>query len=180
MSFMAMTETIASHYLLANVLLRFGSKFYRQIVGKWDIVDQWVLIVLLLLQICFFICYERNFMLYLSGNYQAEAIVETLNSTLRYIDELLNICNTCFEIIESNKHKHPTERQLNKAHSFDTDAFLNLGVYITNGIVSSKINNKRDYINFEIFNFPFLDRDVLISIFYGVHTSQLICFARVY
>ena len=53
---------------------------------------------------------------------------------------------------------HPTELQLNKANSSDTEApFLDLNSSITNGIVSSKIYDKRDDFNFEIVNFPFLD-----------------------
>ena len=50
---------------------------------------------------------------------------------------------------------------------------------ITNGIVSSKIYNKRDDFNFEIVNFPFLDGDVSCSPSYDVYISQLIRFARV-
>ena len=50
---------------------------------------------------------------------------------------------------------------------------------ITNGIVSSKIYDKRDDFNFEIVNFPFLDGDVPRSPSYGVYISQLIRFARV-
>ena len=57
-----------------------------------------------------------------------------------------------------------TELQLNKANSFDTEApFLDLNLSITNGIVSSKINDKWDDFNFEIVNFPFLDGDVPCS-----------------
>ena len=51
---------------------------------------------------------------------------------------------------------------------------------ITNGIVSSKIYDKPDDFKFEIVNFPFLDGDVSRSSSYGVYTSQLIRFARVY
>ena len=51
---------------------------------------------------------------------------------------------------------------------------------ITNGIVSSKIYDKRDDFNFEIVNFPFLDGDVPCSPSYGVYISQLIRFARVF
>ena len=47
------------------------------------------------------------------------------------------------------------------------------------GKVSSKIYDKRDYFNFEIVNFPFLDGDVPRSPSYGVYISQLIRFARV-
>ena len=57
--------------------------------------------------------------------------------------------------------------------------FLDLNLSITNGIVSSKIYDKRDDFNFEIVNFPFLDGDVPRSPSYGVYLSQLIRFARV-
>ena len=56
---------------------------------------------------------------------------------------------------------------------------LTLNLSITNGIVSSKIYDKRDDFNFEIVNFLFLDGDVPRSPSYGVHISQLISFARV-
>ena len=73
---------------------------------------------------------------------------------------------------------YPTELQLNTAKSSDTEApFLDLNLSITNGIVSSKIYDKRDYFNFEIVNFPFLDGDVPRSPSYGVYMSQLIRFA---
>ena len=40
---------------------------------------------------------------------------------------------------------YPTELQLNKANSSDTEApFMDLSLLITNGIVYSKIYNKRD------------------------------------
>ena len=72
---------------------------------------------------------------------------------------------------------YPTELQLNKANSSDTEApflDLNLNLSIRNGIVSSKIYDKRDDFNFEIVNFPFLDGDVPRSPSYGVYISQLI------
>ena len=40
----------------------------------------------------FLFCYERDVMLSLSANYQAY-VVEAFNSTLRYLDDLLNIDN---------------------------------------------------------------------------------------
>ena len=72
---------------------------------------------------------------------------------------------------------YPTELQLNKANSSDTEApFLDLKLSITNGIVSSKIYDKQDDFNCEIVNFPFLDGDVPRSPSYGVYISQLIHF----
>ena len=55
---------------------------------------------------------------------------------------------------------------------------LDLHLFISSDIVSTKIIDKRDDLDFEIVNFPFLDGDVPISTSYGVHISQLIRFAR--
>ena len=60
---------------------------------------------------------------------------------------------------------YPTELQLNKVNSSDTEApFLDLNLSITNGIVSSKIYDKGDDFNFEIVNFPFLMEMFLASL----------------
>ena len=114
-------------------------------------------------------------MLSLSDNNQA-SIIEAFNSTSRYLDDLLNIDNPYFEQMVGQIY--PTELQLNKANSSDTEAgpFWDLNLSISNGIVSSKIY---DGFNFEIVNFPFLDGDVPRSPSYVVYISQLIRFARV-
>ena len=102
-------------------------------------------------------------------------MIEAFNSTSRYLDDLLNIDNPYFEQMVGQ-----TELQLNKVNSSDTEApYLDLNLSITNGIVSSKIYDKRDDFNFDIVNFPFLDGDVPRSPSYGVYISQLIRFARV-
>ena len=125
----------------------------------------------------FLFCDERDFMLSLSENNQTD-IIEAFNSTSRHLDDLLNIDNPYFEQMVGQIYS--TELQLNKANSSDTEApFLDLNLSITNGIVSSKIYDKRDDFNFETVNFPFLDGDVPRSPSYGVYISQLICFARV-
>ena len=117
------------------------------------------------------------FMLSLSDNNQTD-IIEAFNSTSRYLDDLLNIDNPYFEQMVGQIY--PSELQLNKANSSDTEApFLDLNLSMTNGIVSSKIYDKWDDFNFEIVNFPFLDGDVPRSPSYGVYISQLIRFARV-
>ena len=76
-------------------------------------------------------------MLSLLDNNQTD-ITEALNATPRYLDDLNNIDNPHFEQMVG--HIYPTELQLNKANSSDTEApFLDLNLSITNGIVSSKI-----------------------------------------
>ena len=88
-------------------------------------------------------------------------------SVSRYLDDLLNIDNPYIEQMVGKVY--PTELQLNKVNSSDTEApFLDLNLSITNGIVSSKIYDKRDEFNFEIVNFPFLDGVVPRSPSYGV------------
>ena len=68
--------------------------------------------------------------------------IEAFNSTSRYLDDLLNIDNPYFEQMVGQIY--PTELQLNKANSSDTEApFLDLNLSITNGIVSFKIYDKR-------------------------------------
>ena len=62
----------------------------------------------------------------------------------------------------------------------DTEAlFLDLYLSIANGFVSSKIHDKRDDLDFDIVNFPFLDGDVPHRASYGVYMSQFVMFAIV-
>ena len=93
------------------------------------------------------------------------------------MDDILNINNVYFDNMVSQIY--PSELQLNKANASDTEAaFLDLHLSISNGVVSTKIFDKRDDFDFEIVNFPFLDGDVPRSTSYGVYISQLIRFAR--
>ena len=103
----------------------------------------------------FLFCYEREFMMSLSADKDAE-IIEAFNSTSRYLDDLLNIDNTyCDGIV---KQIYPSELQLNKANSSDTEApFLDLHLTVSDGFVSSEIYDKRNDFDFDVVNFPFLD-----------------------
>ena len=132
-----------------NIFIRFGSKLYREIVG----IPMGTNCAPLAADL-FLFCYERDFMLSLSDNNQTD-----INSTSRYLDDLLNIDNPYFEQMVSQIY--PTVLKLNKANSSDSEApFLDLNLSITNDIVCSKIYDKRDGFSFEIVNFPFLDGDV--------------------
>ena len=57
--------------------------------------------------------------------------------------------------------------------------FLDLHLTISDDFVSSKIYDKCDDFDFDIVNFPFLDRDIHRATSYGVYISQLIRFALV-
>ena len=152
-------------FLLDNIYIRFGTKFFRQIVGT----NRAPLVADL-----FLFCYNRDFMMSLSVENQFE-IIEAFSSTSRYLDDLLNIDNTYFDGLISQIY--PPELQLNKASSSDTkSAFLDLHLSILDGFVSCKIYDKRDDFDFEIVNFPFLDGDVPRAASYILYfTINAIC-----
>ena len=86
-------------------------------------------------------CYERDGMKDLSSDNQAD-VIKAFNSMSRYLDDLLNIDNPSFEGMVNQIY--PSELQLNKANTSDTDApFLDLHLSISKGFVSSKIYDKR-------------------------------------
>ena len=85
----------------------------------------------------FLFCYERDFMMSLSDDKQAD-VIDAFNTTSRYLDNILNINNV-----------------LNKTNTSDTEAaFLNLHLSNSNDILK-KNYDKRDDFDFEIVNFPF-------------------------
>ena len=74
----------------------------------------------------FLFCYERDFMIQvsLSDDKQAD-IIDALNTTSSYLDDILNINNVYFDTMVSQIY--PSELQLNKANNSDTEAtFLDL------------------------------------------------------
>ena len=104
-------------------------------------------------------------------------VIDSFNTTSRYLDDILNINNVYFDNMVSQIYH--SELQLNKANTSDTKAAsLDLHLSVSNDIVSTKVYHKRDDFDFDIVNFPFLDGDVPRSTSYGVYISILIRFAR--
>ena len=65
------------------------------------------------------------------------------------MDDILNINNVYFDNMVNQIY--PSELQLNKANTSDTEAtFLDLHLSISNDTVSIKIYDKRDDFDFEI------------------------------
>ena len=58
----------------------------------------------------FLFWYERDFMMSLSDNNQAD-VIDAFNTTSRYLEDILNI-----------NYVYPSELQLNKANTSDTEA----------------------------------------------------------
>ena len=147
--------------------------FYVSLIGLGSLYTNQTIIF------CFFFYYiwsSGEDLVPVKSIYQAD-IIEAFNSTSRYLDDLLNIDNVYFD--QMLDRIYPTEFQLNRTNSSDTEApFLDLNLCVSNSTVSTKNYDKRDDFDFNIVNFPFLDGDVPRRTSYGVYISQLIRFAR--
>ena len=77
-------------FLLENIFIRFGTKLYRQLVGIPMGTNCAPLVADL------FLCYERDFMMSLSDDKQAD-VIDAFNTTSRYLDDILNINNVYFD-----------------------------------------------------------------------------------
>ena len=101
-------------FLLDNIFIRFGTKLYRQVVGIPMGTNCAPLVADL-----FLFCCERDFMMSLSDDKQAD-VIDAFNTTSRYLDDILNINNVYFDNMVSQMY--PSELQLNKANASDTEA----------------------------------------------------------
>ena len=118
-------------FLLDNIFIRFGTKFYIQVVGIPIGTNCAPLVADL-----FLFCYERDFMMSITDDKQAD-VIDAFNTTSRYLDDILNINNVYFDNMVSQIYS--SELQLNKANTSDTEAAcLDLHLSISNNIVSTK------------------------------------------
>ena len=106
-----------------NIFIQFGTKLYKQVVGIPMGTNCAPLVADL-----FLFCYERDFVMYLSVDKQAD-ITDAFNTTSRYLDDILNINNVYFDNMVSQIYL--SELQLNKANTSDAEAtFLYLHLSI--------------------------------------------------
>ena len=129
-------------FLLDNIYIRFGTKLFRQIVG----IPMGTNCTPLMADL-FLFCYERDYMMSFSEEKQSE-VIEAFSSASRYLDFFLNIDNAHFDGLINQIY--PSELQLNKANSSDTEApFLDLHLSILDGFISCKIYDKCDDFDFK-------------------------------
>ena len=76
---------------VGHFFFRFDTKLYRQVVGIPMDTNCAPLIADL-----FLFCYERDFMMSLSKDKQAD-VIDTFNTTSRYLDDFLNSNNVYFD-----------------------------------------------------------------------------------
>ena len=76
----------------------------------------------------FLFCYERDFIMSLSDDKQAD-VIDAFKTTSRYLDDILNINNVYFDNMVSQIY--PSELKMNKANASDTEAaFLDFYVFV--------------------------------------------------
>ena len=88
-------------FLLDNIFIRFGTKLYRQVVG----IPMGTNCAPLVADV-FLFCYERDFIMSLSDDNQAD-VVDAFDTTSSYLDDILNINNVYFDNMLS--HIYPSE-----------------------------------------------------------------------
>ena len=158
-------------FLLDNIFIQFDNTIYRQVVGIPMGTNCAPLIADL-----FLYCFEKKFMLKLQKQ-KRHGLIQSFSNTSRYLDDILTIDNPFFERFIPSIY--PSELQLNKSNYAPTEcSFLDLNISIINGIIETKIYDKRDDFCFEIVNFPWLDGDVPRCPSYGIYISQLVRFGR--
>ena len=96
-----------------NLFIQFDTKLYRQVVRIPMDTNCAPLVAYL-----FLFCYERDFMMSLSDDKQAD-VFDAFSTTSRYLDDNLNINNVYFDNMVSQIY--PSELQLNKANTSDKE-----------------------------------------------------------
>ena len=87
----------------------------------------------------FLFCYERDLMMSLSDDKQAD-VIAAFYTTYRYLDDILNINNVYFDNMVSQIN--PSELQLNKANTSDTDkVFTKFMINVTTLILKLSISD---------------------------------------
>ena len=91
--------------------------------------------------------------------YKCHDLIDMINDTSRYLDDIFTINNPEFE-----KHIpgiYQAEFQLNKANASDTEtSFLDLNTNVIGNDIHTSVYNKLDDLGFPIMNFLWLRGDV--------------------
>ena len=160
-------------FLIDNIFVEFGGQIFQQSVG----IPMGTNCAPLLADL-FLYSYEAEFIENLLKDKKNKRVAKSFNFTFRYIDDVLSINNPKFG--EYLQHIYPSELQIKETTDTARSASY-LDIHLTiddNGLLQSKIYDKRDDFNFPIVNFPFLSSNIPTAPAYGVYVSQLIRYAR--
>ena len=100
--------------MLDNIFIRLSTKLYRQVVGIPMGTNCAPLVADL-----FPFCYERDLIMSLSDDKQAD-VIDAFNTTSRYLDDISNINNVYFDNLVGQIYS--SEFHLDKANTSETNA----------------------------------------------------------
>ena len=152
-----------SHKILCNGCHKNAGFSYRQHICQWSLEDGFFTNQSALLADLFLYSNEVEFVqeLMKAGN---KRLVRQFTFTYRYIDDVLSLNNPKFS--EYLDFIYPSELEIKETTESATSAsYLDCFLYMDNGKLNTRLYDKRDYFNFPIVNFPFLNT----RIFRGQH-----------
>ena len=153
-----------------NIFVVFAGKVFQQILVVG--IPMWTNYAPLLADV-FLYSYEAEFIQSLLST-DKKQLASRFNFTYRYIDDVLSINNTEFEIYLGQMY--PVELEIKDTTESNTSAsYLDLLLSIgRDGQLHTSMYDKRDDFNFNITNFTFLSSNIPASPAYCVLILQLI------
>ena len=159
-------------FLISLIYVKYGDEVFQQILG----IPMGTNCAPLLANLYLF-SYEYDFMMNLMSSKKLH-LCRKFSNSFRYIDDLIALNNPYFG--NYIKDIYPKELELKETTESETCcSYLDLFLYKdVDGMLKSKLYDKRDDFNFHIVNYPFLDSNIPKNPAYGVYVSRLVCFAR--
>ena len=157
--------------LIDNIFVEFGGRIFQQTIG----ISMGTNCAPLLVDL-FLYSYEAVFVqsLLQAGK---KHLAQQFNFTYRYIDDVLSLKNTKFA--EYLEFIYPCELEIKETtEAAASSSYLDCYLYIGNGKLTTRLYDKRDYLDFPIVNFPFLSSNIPSAPAYGVYVLQLIRYVR--
>lgn len=160
------------NWLVDNIYVTFGDKCFRQTIGIPMGTDCAPFLANL-----FLFAYEYQW-IDKQRRLNHQLRLSRFKYCSRYIDDLLMI-NNCNFMIKAMTEIYPKELVLVPEENDGLQSpFLDLDLSINNGIISTKIFDKRDAFDFPIVNFPNLSGNIPDKSSYGVFVGELVRYAR--
>ena len=159
------------NYVIDNAFFQVGDKVFRQIIGIPMGSDPAPFIANLFLYI-----YENRFMTNLKKNDLARA--KNLRHVFRFIDDLISL-NDNDEFMRSHKEIYPPEMELKVENEDSFSAsFLDLALAINEGVIDTKLFDKRDAFNFSVVRMPYKCSNIPCKMFYSTSGAEILRICR--
>ena len=158
-------------YVIDNAFFQVGDKVFRQIIGIPMGSDPAPFIANLFLYV-----YENRFMTNLKKNDLARA--KNLRHVFRFIDDLLAL-NDNEEFMRSHKEIYPPEMELKVENENNYSAsFLDLALAVNEGVIDTKLFDKRDAFNFSVVRMPYRCSNIPKKMFYSTIGAEILRICR--